>query len=116
MRNSIMKDALLSNPKTLAIIQAKRDTDRQAHEEHLVRYNELKELLKYTFKTRQDVVYHALYRPEGKGSASRLWWLASTPENFSNTKAVLEWASTSEECFTRAKLLVNPPCFEEVVA
>jgi glucose-6-phosphate 1-dehydrogenase len=109
LHNTIMRDALLSNSTTRTMIQAKAEADHKAHKEHLARYKELKDLLVFTFgHRRQDVVYHALNRPDYKGSSSRLWYLASTPELFGSTKDVLQWAGTSEAAELKAKVLVNP--------
>jgi hypothetical protein len=113
LKNTAMRDAILSCPTTKAIIQAKAEADHKAYEAHLKRYQELKELLHGAFKTRRDVVYHALYRPETRGSSSRLWYLASTPELAAETKDMLQWSGTSEQNELKAKLLVNPPIFED---
>jgi hypothetical protein len=107
MRNSILRDALLSNPKTASLIQAKRALDEAEYKARLARYNELKDLVKDAFPKRRDVVYHAICRPE-KGS-SRLWAIAGDASEMAKCSDLLKWAGTSERAEIEAKLFVNPP-------
>lgn len=107
MHNSILRDQLMSNPKTAALVQAKRAADAAEYKARLARYNELKELVRDAFPKRRDVVFHAICRPE-KGS-SRLWDIAGDVNETAKCSDLLKWAGTGEKAELEAKLYVNPP-------
>jgi hypothetical protein len=106
MRNSILRDALLSNPKTAALVQAKAAADAAEYRARLARYNELKGLVKDAFPKRRDVVFHAIRRPEH--GSSRLWDIAGDVNETAKCEDLLKWAGTSEKAEIEAKLFVNP--------
>lgn len=107
MRNSILRDALMSNPRTRTLVQAKQAADAAEYKARLARYNDLKGLVKDAFPKRRDVVYHAICRPE-RGS-SRLWDIAGDMAETTKCSELLKWAGTSEKAELDAKLFVNPP-------
>jgi hypothetical protein len=97
----------MSNPKTAALVQAKRVADAAEYRACLTRYNELKDLVKDAFPKRRDVVYHAICRPEH--GSSRLWDIAGDVNETTKCSDLLKWAGTSERAELDAKLFVNPP-------
>lgn len=83
----------------------------KALQAHRVRYYTLEDLCREVFKGRPDVIHHAT--DSSLGGVSRLWYLASEEETFKEAVTTLGYAVLDQDHYNQAKVLVNPPIFED---